>query len=374
MVTVTSWLAVPSVETAVKLSVIDLAGAELLDRRLAVVGGVGPVAVGGEREGAVAVAAGGAGLGREAGLALIDVGDGERAAGGQIAGDRRRRRPRSPRRSMTPPITGTSLVPLMVTVTSWLAVPSVETAVKLSVSDLAGAELLDRRLAVVGGVGPAAVGGEREGAVAVAAGGAGLGGEVGLALIDVGDGERAAGRQVAGDRRATSSVTAPVETPPITGTSLVPLMVTVTSWLAVPSVETAVKLSVMRLAGAELLDRRLAVVGGVGPGAVGGEREGAVAVAAGGAGLGREAGLALIDVGDGERAAGGQVAGDRPPTSSVTAPVRDAADHRHVVGAVDGDGDVLRDNAAVLVVECDGVDFVHGLAGGEWLQARCHWP
>ena len=63
-------------------------------------------------------------------------------------------------------------------------------------------------------------------------------------------------------------------------------MVTVTSWLAVPSEETAVKLSVMRLAGAELLDRRLAVVGGVGPVAVGGEREGAVAVAAGGAGLG----------------------------------------------------------------------------------------
>ena len=44
---------------------------------------------------------------------------------------------------------------------------------------------------------------------------------------------------------ATSSVTAPMCTPPITGTSLVPLMVTVTSWLAVPSEETAVKLSVI---------------------------------------------------------------------------------------------------------------------------------
>ncbi|AZO56245.1 hypothetical protein EJ077_24620 [Mesorhizobium sp. M8A.F.Ca.ET.057.01.1.1] len=44
---------------------------------------------------------------------------------------------------------------------------------------------------------------------------------------------------------ATSSVTEPVETPPITGTSLVPWMVTVTSWLAVPSEETAVKLSVI---------------------------------------------------------------------------------------------------------------------------------
>ena len=44
---------------------------------------------------------------------------------------------------------------------------------------------------------------------------------------------------------ATSSVTEPMCTPPITGTSLVPWMVTVTSWLAVPSLETAVKLSVI---------------------------------------------------------------------------------------------------------------------------------
>ena len=44
---------------------------------------------------------------------------------------------------------------------------------------------------------------------------------------------------------ATFSVIEPVLTPPITGTSLVPLMVTVTSWLAVPSLETAVKLSVI---------------------------------------------------------------------------------------------------------------------------------
>src|SRR2546430_15087433 len=41
-----------------------------------------------------------------------------------------------------------------------------------------------------------------------------------------------------------SSVTSLVETPPITGTSLVPWMVTVTSWLAVPSEETAVNESV----------------------------------------------------------------------------------------------------------------------------------
>ena len=121
---------------------------------------------------------------------------------------------------------------------------------------------------------------------------------------------------------ATSSVTAPVQTPPITGTSLVPWMVTVTSWLAVPSEETAVKLSVMRLAGAELLDRGLAVVGGVGPVAVGSEREGAVAVAAGGAGLGGEVGLALIDVGDGRARRWSSELPATTPTSSVTAPVR----------------------------------------------------
>ena len=45
--------------------------------------------------------------------------------------------------------------------------------------------------------------------------------------------------------RATSSVTDPVDVPVITGTSLVPWIVTVTSWLAVPSLDTAVKLSVI---------------------------------------------------------------------------------------------------------------------------------
>ncbi|MNV66653.1 hypothetical protein D3C71_1594170 [compost metagenome] len=43
----------------------------------------------------------------------------------------------------------------------------------------------------------------------------------------------------------SSSLTAPLATPPITGTSLVPVMVTVTNWLAVPSDDTAVKLSLI---------------------------------------------------------------------------------------------------------------------------------
>ncbi|MNY58085.1 hypothetical protein D3C86_1943810 [compost metagenome] len=42
-----------------------------------------------------------------------------------------------------------------------------------------------------------------------------------------------------------SSLTAPVATPPITGTSLVPVIVTVTTWLAVPSDDTAAKLSLI---------------------------------------------------------------------------------------------------------------------------------
>ena len=82
MVTVTIRLAEPSKETAVKLSVIDLAGAELLDGGQAIVGRVGPVAQGIEREGAVAVVAGGGGLDDEIGLALVGIGNGERAAGG----------------------------------------------------------------------------------------------------------------------------------------------------------------------------------------------------------------------------------------------------------------------------------------------------
>src|SRR5439155_13784 len=61
---------------------------------------------------------------------------------------------------------------------------------------LAGAEPLRSEERRVGKECRAAVGGDREGAVAVSAGGAGLGGEIGLALIDVGDGERAVGVEV----------------------------------------------------------------------------------------------------------------------------------------------------------------------------------
>ena len=47
-----------------------------------------------------------------------------------------------------------------------------------------------------------------------------------------------------------------------------------------------------------------------------------------------------VDVGDGERAGGGEFAGDDADVLGHRAG-GDAADHRHVVGAVDGDGDDL---------------------------------
>ena len=111
-----------------------LAGAQLLDRRLAVVGRVGPVAGRIEREGAV-------GRRPSPGWAVKVDWPWSTSADGRarptvvrLPPDRRRR-PRSPTPVDAPPITGTSLVPWIVTVTSWLAVPSVDTAVKLSVID-----------------------------------------------------------------------------------------------------------------------------------------------------------------------------------------------------------------------------------------------
>src|SRR5207244_3712738 len=138
-----------------------------------------------------------AGLGGEIGLALIDVGDGERAAGAEVAGDDadilgdRRAEERRVGRDGGGGVDGDG---------DGRAGGAVAGDGGEAVGDrLSGAELLDGGLAVVGAVGPAAVGGGCVGVVAVVAGGAGLGGEIGLALIDVGDGERAAGAEVAGD-------------------------------------------------------------------------------------------------------------------------------------------------------------------------------
>src|SRR5439155_15253811 len=92
---------------------------------------------------------------------------------------------------------------------------------------------------------------------------------------------------------------------------------------------------------------------GVGPVAGGIEREGAVAVAAGGAGLGGEIGLALVGVGDGERAAGCDVAGDDAEVFGHAAG-GDAADHGGVVGADRESGRLNASDAA-------GADGVEGV-------------
>src|SRR5437667_79048 len=199
---------------------------------------------------------------------------------------------------------------------------------------LVGAELLDRGLAVGGGVGPVARRIEGEAAVAVAAGGAGLGGEAGLALVDIGDGQRPAGRQVAGnhadilgDRAGGDAAEHRGVVGAVDG-EIGRASCREGGWLWGEAVGGA-------LEGGGVLDRGLTVGGGVGPVARGIEGEAAVAVAAGGAGVCGDARLALVDIGDGQRPAGRQVAGNHADILGDRAG-GDAAEHRGVVGAVDG--------------------------------------
>ena len=76
-----------------------------------------------------------------------------------------------------------------------------------------------------------------------------------------------------------------------------------------------------------------------------------------------------IDVAEGDSAGGDLVAG--PMALRVLGDRASeclGADHRRVVGAGNGDDDVLRDDAAVLVIEGDGIGLVHRLAGGELIE------
>src|SRR5437762_481600 len=95
------------------------------------------------------------------------------------------------------------------------------------------------------------------------------------------------------------------------------------------------------LAGAELLDGGLACFSRVGPAAGAGLCPYTTLFRSCGGGLRREIGLALIDVGDGERAAGGEMA--RPIDRKVlgNGAGHTSADHPPVYGAVDGDRDKL---------------------------------
>src|SRR5438477_573532 len=86
------------------------------------------------------------------------------------------------------------------------------------------------------------------------------------------------------------------------------------------------------------------IVGGVDQVAGGIERQGAVALSAGGAGYLDSFPTRRSSDLDGERAAGCDVAGDDAEVFGHAAG-GDAADHGGVVGAVDGDGDDLAGGA-----------------------------
>src|SRR5947207_2293897 len=130
---------------------------------------------------------------------------------------------------------------------------------------------------------------------------------MGLALIDVGDGERAAGAEAGGGQDTISlcgwssdvcSSELVVGAVDGDGDDLAGGAVAGDGGEAVGD----------RLSGAELLDGGLAVVGAVGPAAVGGEREIGRASCREGVWLGVVAGLVMIELGDGERAAGAEAA------------------------------------------------------------------
>src|SRR5919204_604066 len=92
--------------------------------------------------------------------------------------------------------------------------------------------------------------------------------------------------------------------------------------------------------------------------------ESAEAIAAERAGLRSESGLTGIGVRDGERAAGGDVAGDDVDVLSHRAGAH-AADYRHVIGAGDGDGDDLA--GAAVAGDC-GEGVGERLTGVELLD------
>jgi len=285
--------------------------------------------------------------------------------------------PAAPLSSLTlpvliPPSTGTSLVPLMVTVTCWLAVPSKETAVKLSVSDWPAPSCWIAVCVLSAAVAPVAARVQREGAVVVAPRGAGWTAKVDWpwstsAMLSTPLVIRV---MAATPAAPLSSLTLPVLIPPITGTSLVPLMVTVTCWLAVPSKETAVKLSVSDWPAPSCWIAVCVLSGGVAPVAARVQREGAVVVAPRGARLDGEGRLALVHVGNAQHAAGHQGDGGDARRAIVFADAAraDPADHRYVVGAVDGDRDLLARGA----IEGDRGEAVgERLAGAQLLDRVC---
>ena len=138
---------------------------------------------------------------------------------------------------------------------------------------------------------------------------------------------------------------------PITAASLAPWMVKVTCSPA-PSSDVTAKSSSSEFRGSEILHGDAPVGDGVGIGAVG--ADGQVADSA----RGRdhrtlERGLVLVDVGDRDGTGSGQVAGCHVDVLGDVVDGR-GADHGGVVGAVDGEGDLL--GGAVERGQRKGVD------------------
>src|SRR6185295_13375033 len=100
------------------------------------------------------------------------------------------------------------------------------------------------------------------------------------------------------------------------------------------------------------------------PGAVSGEGEGAVS--AGRGRLSLEHRLAVVDVGDGQGAAGGQVAGAVDGSVFGDRAGGRAADHGYIVRALDGDRDTRRGPIGAL----DGEGLGQRLIGTQGLDRR----
>src|SRR5207249_5011143 len=82
-------------------------------------------------------------------------------------------------------------------------------------------------------------------------------------------------------------------------------------------------------------------------------------------GRGGAVGVGEIDVGEGNRAAVGEVAGAVDGDVLGDRAIAVGGDDRGLVGAGDGDGDALGGGAGVVVVDLDRVGLDQGLAGGE---------
>ena len=132
------------------------------------------------------------------------------------------------------------------------------------------------------------------------------------------------------------------------------------------------------LAGGEILDRRvgdrigpgeLAAAAGAGRVAVLDRAERAEGRADRGAGGRHQVDVGEVDIGEGDRAAVGEVAGGGDLLGDRADEIL-RGDQRGVIGAGDGDRNVLRDGRAVAIIDSHPIDFGHCLACTEILRGR----